>query len=51
MTVICTNQEQALKCHEAMARIQIGLALEGITTSITVSEFNQEETELHLREE
>lgn len=38
--VICENQEMALKASEVLQRAAVGLALEGLSTSMSFTQLN-----------
>lgn len=45
LTVICEDSELVLKAAEAVARAQIGLALEDMHTTLTIAPVNYETVE------
>lgn len=45
LTIMCEKQEFVLSASEALARVQAGLAMEGLHTTLTVSTVEYEEAE------
>jgi hypothetical protein len=51
LTVMCESQDLVLKANEAMARVQAGLAMEGLHTTLTVSTVEYEDAEVEATED
>lgn len=51
LTIMCEAQDFVLKATEAMARVQAGLALEGLHTTLTISTVEYEEAEQEEKEQ
>lgn len=51
LTVMCESQDFVLKTTEAMARMQAGLAMEGLHTTLTVSTVEYDEAEAEISED
>lgn len=45
LTIMCEDQGLVLKATEALARVQAGLAMEGLHTTLSVSTVEYEEAE------
>lgn len=50
LTVMCDEESMVIKATEAITRAQVGLALEGLHTTLSISTVEYEQSEQEHRE-
>lgn len=50
VTVYCSTQDEVVRAHDALARLQLGLCLEGLMVTTTMTELDLEDLDLGSEE-